>query len=260
MEPMYAILHKVACACSSDRQSGSAAQACQGLYAKVSTTTVATQTIFIASNDEVEQTVASPAGSISISSANLKKSTGKKDGVTVELKYTSPYEVLTVTEQPVRRVNAKDCTQFEIVKNVRGEVVGQLVGGGLTVKGLTAGEGRLCVPADLEIPRCAIRYTVYDFALGTQGGGVDRPLQLAVTTNKADQICGLVPMGATSRDETMVWPIVRTRSMGAYVAYQGEVVKATMKLNLRLLSSKLSILMILEMGFMPKRLLAATYP
>lgn len=234
MEPMYAILRKVACACGGDRETGSAAQACEGLYTTVSKTPVAKQTVFIASNDDEEKTVTSPAGSIRITSGNIKKSVVRGgDNVGIELMYTSPYEVLTVSQPPGRRVSTKDCSQFEIVRNTKGEVVGQLIGGGLTVKGLTSGEGMLCVPADLEIPRCAIRYTAYDFALGNQDAGVDRPMEISVTTNKADQICGQVPMGATSKDETMVWPIVRTRSLGAYVAYQGEVVKATMKLNLR---------------------------
>ena len=231
---MHAILQKVACACGDDRATDSANEQCQGLFATVSRTTVATQTVFLASEEEEEQTVTSPAGSLSISSANLKQSAGRKDNVFIELKYTSPYEALSVSQQPTRRATTQACTQFELVRNSKGEVVGQLIGGGLTVKGLTSGEGRLCVPADLEIPRCALRYTVYDFALGTEGAGVDKPMGISVTTNKADDICGVVPMGVTSKDETMVWPIVRTRSMGAYVAYQGEVVKATMTLNLRL--------------------------
>ena len=65
VEPMLAILEKVACACAADRSTQ--AEACEGVFSQIAQTTVASKTIFIQeAGEEQQQIVTSPAGSIMI--------------------------------------------------------------------------------------------------------------------------------------------------------------------------------------------------
>ena len=235
VEPMLAILEKVACACAADRSTQ--AEACEGVFSQIAQTTVASKTIFIQeAGEEQQQIVTSPAGSIMITSAAIRENAGKGDSFVIELLYTSPYEVLGL-DQPARRLTAEaaatDCTRYEVVKNANGEIIGQVVGNGLTVKGPTKGTAKACVPMDPEIPKCIIKYPVFGFAMGTSSGNIGLPIPTTVTTDKSDQLCGEIPFGLTRADASMIWPIIRTRSMVAYAPYQGEVGKASITLNLK---------------------------
>jgi len=219
MEPLYDILEQVACACSADR----ASDKCLRVVGKVITSTVASQTVFLNDN---EKTIKTAVGSVTITAAVIAGSVKKgKDNVQVDVQATPAWSLRIFESQ--RRVAGAgtSCSDFEIIKS-QGQVVGQLMGNGLTIQGLKSGSANVCIPIDKDIPKCTFKYIVTDFALGDNAGQPGMLLgreilksllateflhtisialifenflpETSTTTDKTEQICGLVPLVSTS--------------------------------------------------------------
>ena len=92
------------------------------------------------------------------------------------------------------------------------------------------GTVQACVPLDGRIPLCTVKYAVQDFALGDENNRPGVPLQVAVTIDKSNQMCGQIPLNSSGT--TMVFPVMRTTDMQPYTQYVGKKVSATMKLDI----------------------------
>ena len=162
MEPLYDILEQVACACSADR----ASDKCLNVVGKIGASTVASQTLFL---NVDESTLKTAVGSVTITSDSIKDSVVKgMDNVRVDILATPAFLLRKTSARRVARAGTS-CNDFEIIKH-KGQVVGQLMGNGLTVKGLKSGSAKVCIPVDKDIPKCTLKYVVTDFALGDVTG------------------------------------------------------------------------------------------
>ena len=112
-----------------------------------------------------------------------------------------------------------DCSAYANVMGSDGStVVGQVVGSGLVLDGVTRGTLRVCLNTDPTIPVCLDRYPVADFA-ELQGGNLV-PLSLATTVDtNSQQLCAAV--NATALGSISLVPIRRTQNSAAYVGYSG---------------------------------------
>jgi hypothetical protein len=190
MEPLYAILERISCACSSDRNKYS--QECTEVFDKITSSTILSETLFA---DTEMQTLYKPGfGSVAISSQNIMGSiSGESDNVEISLLTTNS---MLLRQSDGRRAvtTAMTCAQFEIIKDSNGHVVGQLAGNGFAVQGLKSGTARVCLPTDEKIPKCLDKFKVQDFALGDEKGMPSVPLKLDVSIDKSNQFCGDVPL------------------------------------------------------------------
>jgi hypothetical protein len=181
-EPMYQILNAVACACASDR--AQYATHCADVFNSIPSSTIVVQTLW--TNIE-KQTMKTAVGSIAVSGDTVQKSiydTG--DNVQVEVLATPAFSLRKVDDR--RAAISTSCSQFEIVPNAAGDIIGQLIGNGLALKGLTRGSVSVCLPKDQEIPLCTQKYSVLDLALGDSNNRPGVPLQLPVTIDKSNQV------------------------------------------------------------------------
>jgi hypothetical protein len=101
-EPLYAVVEKVACACGSGRSS----TACDGVLERAQSVLVASQTLFL--NVETQH-LTTAVGSVVISSKSIKASVK-------------------------RETSSISCSDFEIIRNAQGQVVGQLIGDGIAIE------------------------------------------------------------------------------------------------------------------------------
>jgi len=104
------------------------------------------------------------------------------------------------------------------------------MGNALTIQGLKSGSAKVCIPIDKDIPKCTFKYVVTDFALGDNAGQPGMLLETSTTTDKTEQICGLVPLGSSGK--VLVFPVIRTRDLLPYTPYVGEVTEARMILDI----------------------------
>jgi len=104
------------------------------------------------------------------------------------------------------------------------------MGNALTIQGLKSGSAKVCIPVDKDIPKCTLKYVVPDFALGDNNGKPGILLETSTTMDKAERICGIVPLGSTG--EVLVYPVMRTRDLLPYTPYVGKVIEVTMKLDI----------------------------
>lgn len=125
-EPTYSILEKVVCACGSGRNSSE----CDGVLSKPVISPVATETLFAGSETRHLKTT---VGSVSVPT-NVIKGSAKRgtDNVKVTV-LASPAVTHRDTSGSAsdsdRRVSAAaSCSEFEVIKNSAGQVVGQLIG------------------------------------------------------------------------------------------------------------------------------------
>jgi len=125
-EPTYAILEKVVCACGSGRNSSE----CDGVLSKPVIFPVATQTLFAGSETRHLKTavgsVAVPTGTVK---ASAKRNTDKVEVTLLASPALTHRDTSGSASDADRRVSAAaSCSQFEIIKNSGGKVVGQLIG------------------------------------------------------------------------------------------------------------------------------------
>ena len=127
-------------------------------------------------------------GSVSVTSDTIKKAAKRgSDNVVVQISATSAFAMRQTLD---RRTSSSTCSEFEIIQNSNGEIVGQLAGDGLGIQGLKEGAVRVCLPTNKDIGQCFTKYPVDDFAIGDDDGRPGQPLNLATTRDKSDQVCG----------------------------------------------------------------------
>ena len=179
-----------------------------------------------------KQTIPTAIGSISIGGDTITQSlTGESvEHLKFEVFATSAFSLRKVD---VRRAAASStCSQFEIVPNAAGAIVGQVIGNGLMLKGASRGTIRVCLDAPKkEIPLCFQKYSDVDFSFGDQNNRPGVPLQLAIETNKQNRVCGNVRLEST-QSTAMVYPVMRTANMQPFKPFVGKAVQVTMKLNI----------------------------
>ena len=125
-EPTLGILDKVVCACGSGRSSSE----CDGVLSKPVISPVVTATLFAGGETRHLKTA---VGSVSVSTDIVKASAKRgKDNVAVTLLVSPAFshrDTSGSASDADRRVSAAaSCSQFEIIKNSEGQVVGQLIG------------------------------------------------------------------------------------------------------------------------------------
>jgi len=226
-EPLYAVLEKVACACGSGRSS----TACDGVLERAQSVPIVTQTLFLTAET---QHLTTAVGSVAISSQSIQASVTKRsDNVAVSILATPAFELRNTSSSMGndRRAAASiSCSDFDIIRNSQGQVVGQLIGDGLAVEGLKSGNMTVCLQNTKNIPKCMVKYPVTDFAFGDDTNKPTMPLGITITTDKSDRLCGQVPIKATGK--TLVFPIMRTSDLKPYSPYTGAKVTKTMTLSI----------------------------
>ena len=230
IEPVYKVLELVACACASDSAQYSAA--CDDTFVSIPSSTVAVQTLW--TNIEV-QTLSTAVGSFSITGDTIRSSINASsvDNLQAQVLATSAFSLRAADGQR-RETEAfikTTCSQFEVVPNTNGGIVGQLIGNGVTLKGLSRGFVKACLRVDQDIPLCLSKYSVQDFAIGTSDNRPGQPLGLSVTMDKSNAMCSMVQLNSSGT--TMVFPILRTKNMQPYQVYVGKKVTSTLKLDIQ---------------------------
>jgi hypothetical protein len=106
-------------------------------------------------------------------------------------------------DHPMRRYSRRSlgavknqCEQYEVVKNTDGQVVGQIIGNGMVIKGIKNGDVKVCVKTDPNVPRCLAKFKVNDIALGTADNKPGVPLQKEVEV-EGSRLCTSVTLPAT---------------------------------------------------------------
>jgi hypothetical protein len=95
--------------------------------------------------------------------------------------------VIIDTETPTSTRRASACAVFEVIKNEAGAVVGQRIGDGVSVQGISS--VGLCVNPSVGASQRCSAYTVYDFVTVSSAGVYSSPLGKTVTTNAQGQLC-----------------------------------------------------------------------
>ena len=95
--------------------------------------------------------------------------------------------VIIDTETPTSTRRASACAVFEVIKNEAGAVVGQRIGDGVSVTGISSVS--LCVNPSVGASQRCSAYTVYDFVTVSDAGVYSSPLGKTVTTNAQGQLC-----------------------------------------------------------------------
>jgi hypothetical protein len=245
MEPLQGILNTVACTCGLDKTKNTAI--CTDIMKEIKPSLIATTTAFL--SEEKKQTLVQPGiGSVSFTSEDLKRTVNKSRGgdyTTVELLYTDAMKLRTSGDRTVTSTKIT-CEQFKVIKNPKDEVIGQLAGNGLVVKGLKDANVSICVAAWEAIPSCSSlrKYYVPDFVLGV--GKDARPGMPSVSIDKSDLFdsntsvsidksnlfCGVVRLGPSAELGTTVYPVLRTDKMLLLTPdYYGEYVDSTIILS-----------------------------
>jgi hypothetical protein len=226
-EPLYAVLEKVACACGSGRSS----TACEGVLERAPSVPIVTQTIFL--NAETQH-LTTAVGSVAISSKSIQASVKRgSDNVEVSILATPAFELRNTSSSMSndrRTAPSISCSDFEIIRNSQGQVVGQPIGDGLAVGGLKDGNMTVCLQNIKNIPKCMVKYPVADFAFGDDKNKPTVPLGITITTDKSDRLCGQVSIKATGK--TLVFPILRTSDLKPYFPYMGAKVTKAMTLSI----------------------------
>ena len=226
-EPLYGVLEKVACACGSGRSSTE----CDGVLEQAQSVPIVTQTLFL--NAETQH-LTTAVGSVAISSKSIQASVKRgSDNVEVSILATPVFELRNTSSSisnDRREAPSISCSDFEIIRNSQGQVVGQPIGDGLAVEGLKDGNMTVCLQNVKNIPKCMVKYPVADFALGDDNNKPTVPLGITVITDRSDRLCGQVSIKATGK--TLVFPILRTSDLKPYVPYMGAKVSKTMTLSI----------------------------
>ena len=88
----------------------------------------------------------------------------------------------------VRTHLSQSCSQYEVVRNINGSVVGQLIGPSLSIKGFFNTSVAVCIARDVTIPVCWIKYSVTDFVSMDGQGLLSAPLLVETTSSLEDQV------------------------------------------------------------------------
>jgi hypothetical protein len=155
----------------------------------------------------------SPVGSVVLQYQN-NATAPLAQAETVQVSVVSKFEFL----KTVTAAGPASCSDYRAVNNANGELVGQVVGGGIMLQGLTEGTLTVCLGTDPTVPVCLDEYPVAD--LGTVMGAKLVPLLLATTVDdRSQQICAT--LNVTGPEPLSLFPIRRTSDLKAYSAYAG---------------------------------------
>jgi hypothetical protein len=91
----------------------------------------------------------------------------------------------------VRTHLSESCSQYEVVRNSNGSVVGQLIGPALSIEGFFNTSVAVCIARDVTIPICWIKYSVTDFVSIDGDGVLSAPLLVDTTSSLQDQISSI---------------------------------------------------------------------
>ncbi|KAJ1491876.1 hypothetical protein T484DRAFT_3066423 [Baffinella frigidus] len=259
-EPVLQVFEPLSCACGKDRTDAANAEYCAAVKEKVHVSKIAEATSWknIATRQVIKSAVGTTVPDIA---ALLGSGNGNQDKVDTFVSMLSaasqrlclPRDTTSNNDgdpnppgnneatrradtHPMRRFSRRNlgglqnkCEQYEVVPNADGETVGQLIGNGMSIKGLKGGSVRTCLKKDPNIPLCLSKFEITDVAKGGADDKPGVPLQATVTT-EGDRLCITVTLLETG--EMTLYPILRTEDMKPYVAFVGTVVKAVMKLSI----------------------------
>jgi hypothetical protein len=91
----------------------------------------------------------------------------------------------------VRTHLSQSCSQYEVVRNINGSVVGQLIGPALSIMGFFNTSVAVCIARDVTIPVCWIKYSVPDFVSMDGNGFLSAPLLVETTSSLEDQVSSI---------------------------------------------------------------------